>query len=153
MSVIYNDRPVTRADMISPQTSPTLKLARHGGGTLGGPVKVFTSNPFSFYHKNGEVMAAPTLLTENRFRQPDHAMLSEIRNYRYNADLASLAPAPMGRVQPGGAGGQFVWPDTSIGTNAAPPVFGAAPYPEPAAKPPSLWQQVVGLIGGGRKGR
>ncbi len=109
---ILNDRPIVSYRGVGPGTTPTLKLQRHGGGTVGGPVRVYTSNPLSFYHQGNRVVAEETV---------------HLAHARQGADLDVLMRSMYGDLRPvlgehPGMGapylnrpGGIAWPDTSSG--------------------------------------
>ncbi len=122
---IVNDFPANTYRDAGPPSTPTLKLARHGGGTVGGPVRVYTSNPFTFVHQGGEVTAHETVHLSHIAQALDRSVLMR-------SQYGNLHPAIGGHPGTGAPylqrPGMFAWPDTSSGA-------GRAPSPDPGGPP------------------
>lgn len=123
---IVNDRPSISVGSVGPGTTPTLKLARHGGGTVGGPVRVYTGNPMTYVHQGNQVIAHETVHLSNANTQspsPEYTRFSP----QVGGHPANQAYLP----RPGG----FAWPDTSIGAFLVQRLRGLGNYPPQPGAP------------------
>jgi len=121
---IVNDRPRISIQNAGPGTTPTLKLARHGGGTIGGPVRVYTGNPVTYVHQGNQVIAHETVhLAHPHGFEP---MPSNIEYHRFAPQVGGHSAIVGGSIErPGG----IAWPDTTVGSFQTQRLMGAGSYP------------------------